>query len=207
MSIDLNVIARAFKLIALLGFFLPWIAVSCSGTEIATGTGWQMMTGDLQPSGPLASMQQGGDPQAQQGGLDDQDPSYFVIAAFAIIAVAFLASLLTRGKTAAAIILAGAVVSAGLSFYTFEHMKSEMAREASEGNGAQQQSGNVNDLGFSADQQQQMRTAMANAIQIDKKEGFWVTIVSLILAAVLALVTVSGVRFSMSASAPTPPPP
>lgn len=205
MSIDLNVIARVFKLVALFGFFLPWVAVSCSGTEIATGTGWQMMTGELQPSGALASIQQG-DPQAQQNGLKDQEPSYFVIAAFAVVALALLASLVTRGKTAAGILLAGALVGAGLSFYTFEQMKSEMMHQAEKDDSAQT-SGGVNDLGFSTDQQKQMRTALANAIQLEKKEGFWVTFASLLIAALLALVTVSGVRFSMSTPAPPPPSP
>ena len=54
MTIDFNVLARLTKLIALLGFFLPWVAVSCSGKEIATGTGWGLMTGHLDPSPQLA---------------------------------------------------------------------------------------------------------------------------------------------------------
>ncbi|MBK6704779.1 MAG: hypothetical protein IPG56_14215 [Caulobacteraceae bacterium] len=53
MFIDFNQIARIGKLVALLGFFLPWVTVSCSNTDILTATGWQLMTGDPQPAGPL----------------------------------------------------------------------------------------------------------------------------------------------------------
>ena len=51
MFIDFNQIARLGKLVALLGFFLPWVTVSCSNTEIMQANGSQLIVGDPQPPG------------------------------------------------------------------------------------------------------------------------------------------------------------
>ena len=194
MRIDFNVLARVAKLVALFGFFLPWVAVSCSGTEIATGTGWQWMTGHLEPAGPLASMQD----QAQSS-ADDQKPGYFVIAAFAVIALALLVSLLTRRRAAAAVLMAGALVGAGLSFYNFEYVRSEMNREANRQHRGDIHSG---DVVIDTRSQVQLQQAVANAIEVEKKEGFWVTIGALAVAALFALLTLANIRVVRDETAP-----
>ena len=38
-AMDYLLLGRVAKLAALLGFVLPWVTVSCSGTEILTATG------------------------------------------------------------------------------------------------------------------------------------------------------------------------
>jgi hypothetical protein len=57
MIVDFNLIARIAKLVALFAFFLPWILVSCSGNEIAHGSGWDMMVGHLHPSDQINNLQ------------------------------------------------------------------------------------------------------------------------------------------------------
>lgn len=81
MFIDFNQIARLGKLVALLGFFLPWVTVSCSNTEILQATGWQLMIGEPQPVGPLEGMNN--EPQP----AEDSKPAIVIIIAFAIIAI------------------------------------------------------------------------------------------------------------------------
>ena len=81
MYIDFNQIARIGKLIALLGFFLPWVTVSCSNTEILQATGWQLMTGDPQPAGPLEGMAD------QRQRAEESEPAVIIIAAFAVILI------------------------------------------------------------------------------------------------------------------------
>ena len=95
MFIDFNQIARIGKLVALLGFFLPWVTVSCSNTELLSATGWQLMTGDPQPAGPLEGMAD------QQQRAEDAEPSVVIIAAFAIILAGLACSLFTRMQAAA----------------------------------------------------------------------------------------------------------
>lgn len=190
MVIDFNLLARLAKLVALFAFFMPWVAVSCSGTEILTGTGMQLMTGDLQPSGPIAAMQE---QAAAQGQADPDsqkaDPSIFVIIAFAVILIGLAVSLFTRRRIAAGVLLGFSVLAVGLCFYSVENMQSEMAREIS-----QQQDGMS--AGAAMDSNippgmEDMQAAMATAIQIEKRSGYWATIIALVAAAVFALLTLA----------------
>lgn len=171
---DFNLFARVAKLAALFGFFLPWVTVSCAGSEVLQATGWQLMTGDPQPSG-------GGEVRQEDG-----EPALLVIAAFAVIAAALAASLLVRRRAAAAVLLAGALAGAGLSWFSIENMGSEMNRSLSE------QQGEENAM-FSAEQQREMAQEIQNAIEIERQEGFWLTLGALALAALFALLTL-GVR-------------
>lgn len=68
---------RAAKLVALLGFFLPWVLVSCSTTPIAKATGLQLATGQM------TSLMSNAPPQSGE-------PNWWVIAV-AVLIVAGLA--------------------------------------------------------------------------------------------------------------------
>src|SRR5262249_28247509 len=115
-----NAFARLAKLVALLGFLLPWVVVSCSNTVIASATGLQLMTGDLHPAGPLAGQ-----------GMDQKPhPDAVVIAAFvAIIAGLALATFL-RARAASAALLASSVAAIALCFYSIEDMRAGLERQA-----------------------------------------------------------------------------
>jgi len=178
-TIDFNQLARVAKLVALLGFLLPWVTVSCSGTEILTATGLQLMTGEPQLAGPLAGM-------AESQQRDDAEPSIVVIAAFAIAAIGLLVGLMTRGRAAATTMLAAALLAAGLSYFSIENMRQEMRRElASE---TSQQAPEENPF-FSADQQRQMSQAVASSIRVVEEEGYYLTLGALLLSALFALLT------------------
>jgi hypothetical protein len=193
MYIDFNQIARLGKIVALLGFFLPWVTVSCSGTEILTATGWQLMTGDPQPAGPLEG--------AQRDETEDAEPSIAVIAAFAVILAGLLCSLFTRTQAAAITMLVTAVLGIGVSYYAMENMRSELRREITESQ--DEQAGNLADTPFvSADQQRELGDAVASSITVKEEEGYLVTHGGLVLAAIFSLLTLFGRRTSASAQPP-----
>ena len=195
MFIDFNQIARLGKLVALLGFFLPWVTVSCSGTEILSATGWQLMTGDPQPAGPLEGMAD----QRQQA--EDSEPAIIIIAAFAVVLIGLGTSLFTRAQTAAISMLVCAVLGIGISYYGVENMRSELRREITESQGEQQ---SVADTPFfSADQQRELSSAVASSIKVEEQEGYIVTHGGLVLAAIFSLLTLFRRRTSDGAAQPS----
>ncbi|MFN3463431.1 MAG: hypothetical protein ACK4X1_05075 [Terricaulis sp.] len=195
MYIDFNQIARLGKLVALLGFFLPWVTVSCSGTEILSATGWQLMTGDPQPAGPLEGMAD----QRQQA--EDSEPAIIIIAAFAVVLIGLGTSLFTRAQTAAISMLVCAVLGIGISYYGVENMRSELRREITESQGDPQSS--VADTPFfSADQQRELSSVVASSIKVEEQEGYIVTHGGLVLAAIFSLLTLFRRRTGAEAQPP-----
>jgi len=181
MYIDFNQIARIGKIVALLGFFLPWVTVSCSNTEILTATGWQLMTGDPQPAGPLAGM-------AEQNRTEDADPSYVIIAAFGVILIGLVCSALTRAQTAAITMLVTSVLGIGISYFGVENMRTELRREISEGQREQSSELTDNAL-FSAEQQNALSQQVAAQVTVKEEEGYVVTHSGLLIAALFSLLT------------------
>lgn len=172
---DYNLLARTAKLVALFGFFLPWVTVSCSGTEIAAATGVQLMTGDIQPQGPLASQEP-----------PDADPSIVVILAFALVGLGLLGSLLTRGRAAGMTLLLSALAAFALTYWGMQNLHAAVAREVE-----QAQSGDppVSEDGatLSARAQQEITRAVAGMVKVEERRGYWVTLLALLGAGGLAL--------------------
>jgi hypothetical protein len=192
-TIDFNTMARVGKLIALLGFLLPWVTVSCSGTDIMTATGVELMTGDPQPAGPLANM--GGEVDRE-----DAEPAILVIAAFGVTLIGLVCGLLARGRTAAKAMLAAALLGAGLAYFSIENMRAEMRRELEQ---SQSERGASQDTPFfSAEQQRELSDTVASSIEVEREEGFWLTLGGLALAALFAGLTLASRR---EAAATGPP--
>ncbi len=182
MYIDFNQIARIGKLIALLGFFLPWVTVSCSNTEILQATGWQLMTGDPQPAGPLEGMAD------QRQRAEESEPAVIIIAAFAVILIGLGTSLMTRAQTAAISMLVCALLGIGISYYGVQNMRSELRREITETQ-SERQGAVADNPFFSGDQQREMSAAVADSIDVEEQEGYIVTQGGLVLAALFSLLT------------------
>lgn len=177
---DYLLLARISKLVGLLGFLLPWVTVSCSGNLILEATGVQLMTGDPQPAGALAGA---------ENQTDDAEPAIGVILACSVAVLGLGLSWLLKNKQAAGALLAGAVLCIGLSFYSIEHMRSELTREISE----QQNDAPVEDNPFfSREQQNDMARAIAGSIRIEEEEGFWVTVGGMVVGGILALLVLAG---------------
>jgi hypothetical protein len=88
MMTSLNV-ARIAKVVALLGFLLPWVLVSCSGQPVGRLSGIDLATGGATVSGG---------PLAQQHG----DPNLWVIISLAATISGIVVSFVFRGRAAAA---------------------------------------------------------------------------------------------------------
>ena len=191
---DYLLLGRVAKVAALLGFVLPWVTVSCSGTEILTATGVQLMTGDPQPAGPLAG---------QEAPDREAEPAVMVILAFIVLLVGLGASFLPQARGAAAALLLGGALGAGLTYYSVQNMKTELARELGE---AENQ-----DMGgmLSREQSREMSQAMASAIRVEKQEGYWLTLAAALLGGLMGLIVLAGAggrRDQESVSAPDIPP-
>lgn len=168
MYIDFNQIARLGKLVALLGFFLPWVTVSCSNTEILNATGWQLMTGDPQPAGPLEGM-------SEQRQAEDAEPATIIIAAFALILIGLVCSAFTRTQAAAITMLVTSVLGIGASYYGVENMRSELRQEVSQSQNSDTTPVEDNPF-FSAEQRRDLSQVMASNITLKKEEGYVVTL-------------------------------
>jgi hypothetical protein len=176
---DYLLLARIGKLVALIGFLLPWVTVSCSGTEILNATGLQLMTGDLQPTGAFAQMEQN---------QESAEPAIGVIAALILVLAGLVGGFLTKGRTAAGVMLACAVFAMALSYLSIANMRTEMARQVNEG-----QSEEIQDNAYmSADQQRELARATASAIRIEEQEGYWLTVGALGASAILSLLVLAG---------------
>lgn len=181
MFIDFNQIARLGKLVALLGFFLPWVTVSCSNTEILSATGWQLMTGDPQPAGPLEGMAD----QRQQA--EDSEPAVVIIVAFAVILIGLVSSLFTRAQAAAMAMLATSALGIGVSYYGVENMRTELRRQITE---LQNENEAIGDTSFfGAAQQRELSAAVSSSITVEEQEGYQVTLGGLMLAGLFSLLT------------------
>jgi hypothetical protein len=193
---DYLLLGRVAKIAALLGFLLPWVTVSCSGNEILTATGLQLMTGDPQPAGALEGM--GGDDPAK-----DAEPAIAVIVACAVLAIGLAVSFLTKARVAAAALLVGGLGGAGVSYYAMQNMRTEMAREIGEAQNETPNSG-----GFLSERDtRQMTSAVANAIRVEEEEGYWLTVGASLIAALLGLMVLAGAGAAPVRRPEDPPPP
>lgn len=178
---DYLLLGRIAKAAALLGFVLPWVTVSCSGNEILTATGWQLMTGDPQPAGALEGL-------GQQNQTDDAEPAIAVILAFAALAIGLAISFITKARVAAAALILGGLGGAGLSYYSLQHLRSEMTREISE---AQNETPDTGGL-LSDESAREMSAAIGNAIGVEEEEGYWVTMGGALIGALMGLLVIAG---------------
>lgn len=98
-------LARIAKIIAVVGFVLPWLAVSCSGQRLLTASGLSLATGDVSLTNPL-----GGATQHIHG-----HPNWWLAAAGVVIVVGLAAGLVLRGRRAARVLLAASLSGLVLS--------------------------------------------------------------------------------------------
>jgi hypothetical protein len=87
-------LARLAALVAILGFFLPWAEVSCSGQPLAHETGIQLITG------------------AGAGAVAPAHHDLWVAASLGLLVLGLVGSLLARGRQGAVILTAAALAAA-----------------------------------------------------------------------------------------------
>lgn len=179
-------VVRIAKVVALLAFVLPWVAVSCQGVDLATASGIELIQGKM-TSNPEATQQLG---QRFGGGLDGasiktSDPTdspdlgmnYFALAAGIVIAAGFALSFIGPAKTAARNAVVTSLLAAGLCFGAVWQF-----REAVKSEGAQGQSASTSDNPFSSGDLGAMGNDMINNM-LQERYGYWIVLGALIVAA------------------------
>ena len=132
---------RIAKIVALLAFVLPWVAVSCQGVDLATASGVELIQGTM-TTNPQASEQMAGrfggmgDLSVTDSGAQDTPDlgmNYFALATALVIVVGLALTFIGAAKTAArnAVVtsLLGAALAFGAVWQFKEGVKAESARE------------------------------------------------------------------------------
>ena len=160
------VIARIAKVCALLGFLLPWAVVSCSGQPVASISGLSMAMGDMAIKNPM------------NGVMEHQhtSPNIFLLLALVAIAGALALSFRSRDqedqsgpddrKQTARTLCIGASAAAVLSVIGLMIVFSGRDQAIAKAQGSNQFAG-----------------GMAGVVQIHTRYGFWLTLLSLAVAA------------------------
>lgn len=169
--------ARGAKGIALLGFLLPWVTVSCAGQPLLRATGLDMATGNVKPV-ERPGMRGGGN------GLGDMMPSgsqvdvFVIIAAVLIVAGLVLSFVLARRRGAIAGMVASAAAALLIIYEVLIRLKGAVAA-------AFRESAAANRGGANSPLSQRDMEQIAHMVSVDPGTGFWITLVALIAAAVL----------------------
>lgn len=151
-------VARIAKIVALLAFFMPWAVVSCSGQEVLSMTGVDLVSGHVEAQG-----------QTQNIGLN-----FFIIIGVIAIVLGLLTSFAdneeSEKKGAASRTAVLALVAAGFIFGGMLWFKDSLRREAREAR-------NSNSY------ERQMGGSVAAMLKIEEQAGYYVTLLSLVGAA------------------------
>lgn len=171
--------ARVGKVVALLAFLLPWLVVSCNATPIVSATGLELVTGSVKALSEQA-------PQ-------DSSPHLWAVAALVLIALGLALSFVLKPVRNAAAALGGAAAAALLllaagMFLTIGGIKSQMAEETPGANAAPASADNP----FGGEFESSMRDAMAQAIKVETKFGYWLALIALAGAGGAAFMAFSG---------------
>lgn len=158
-------IARASKVLALLAFFVPWVAVSCNGQMLVEASGYQLATGQIKlPDVALAP--------------EGLGHAWWAIGAAVVIAAGLVASFLIRPMVRAGrVVVAGSALALLLVFGGMSHMVTSMRGEVAEK--IEDQQGGEGSL----ERQLAQMLGQAMRIEVDVLNGYWLTISALVLAA------------------------
>ena len=154
---------RIPKGIALLAFLLPWMTISCSNQKIAEASGFGLAFGRISAMGQTA------------GSGDGASMNVWLILALLAI-VGGLVLLFTKGREAAKLVLGTSAAALVLIFVgTYRYSKDAIMAEAAK---------NGSDNG--------MDQAALAMIQVNWHFGYWLALLSLIVAAAMAWLVMSG---------------
>jgi hypothetical protein len=223
-------VVRIAKVIALLAFVLPWVAISCSipgqGTvDLATASGIELIQGKMTANpdaekqisggmggafGPSAASEPG-DASATMSDVPELGLNVFGIAAAAIIVIGLALSFVGKGKSAARNVLVTSLVGAALVFATVWWWKDQMKKQDEMGGGAAETSspfGPAGDNPFGgADNPLGGMSAMgASALDsmLQERFGYWIALGALLVAAGAGAIGMTG---GAAASKPEDAPP
>lgn len=183
-------IVRIAKVVALLAFVLPWAAVSCNGTDLATASGIELIQGTMSQN-PQAAEQFAASMGMPGGGATTQEPTSAprlemnVFALGAAIAVVVGLALTFLGRIAPVAALITSLLAAGLVYGAVWQFKQEIMKSDT----MQQQGGGMSGSPFGPGPSMGDMAAMnqfgANMADqlVQERIGFWLAIGGLLVAA------------------------
>lgn len=158
-------LARIAKIIAVVGFVLPWLAVSCSGHRMLTASGLSLAIGDMSITGPVNSA-----PHHIHG-----HPNLWLAAAGAVILAGLVAGLALRGREVASALLAASAAGVVLSAVGLWSIYAGQSRDVA---AVEAQAFGVGRSGGLA--------------RLDTLYGFWMTLVGLAASGGLSALVLTG---------------
>lgn len=157
-------IARAAKVLALLAFFVPWVAVSCNGQMLVEASGYQLATGQIDlPDAAVAPEGLG-------------SAWWAVAAALVILAGLVVSFVLHTMRRAGRVMVASSVLALVLVFGGMTHMVGSMRAEVTEK--IEEQQGAEGSL----ERQLAQMLGRAMRVEVDVLHGYWLTLAALGLA-------------------------
>ena len=156
----LGTFARVAKIVALLGFFLPWVTVSCAGEHLASISGATLATGTLTVRNPITGMSE----------THNGSPDLLVWLAVLLLGVALFAGFKwTKRRAATAGLRATVAAALLLAFDVFIRIPAQLRDGTRRGRSS----------GFEAS----MNESMGQLIRIETASGFWLVLLTLVAAA------------------------
>lgn len=197
MTLTLMNVVRIAKIVALLAFFLPWVAVSCQNVDVATASGVELMQGRMSenPQFEQQVKQQmnsafgglgangGGDTGLGGSGMgrgESQEVpelgvNYFAIAAAVVILVGLALTFTAKGKTAGRNALVSSLLGLALVFGTVWWFRESALRDMDAKDGGGMRNSPVTRMDLAG-------AEMINNM-LQERFGYWVTLMALAVAA------------------------
>ena len=170
-------LARGLKGIALLLFLIPWVTVSCGGTELVSMSGYDLATGAISVRNPMTGQVE--TPPANAGSGGGRGSDMWVIAAAGLIVAGLVLTFVLPRAVAALLAAVASIGAAGLIGYTvLARLPAEMREQPMAPPGAAGGGGSAADMGMNAQQ-------LAAMIKVEPQLGFWLLLAALVAAAVL----------------------
>ncbi len=164
--------ARIAKVLALLLFLLPWVAVSCNGQPLIEATGYQLATGAPEVADiPVPK--------------EKLEAAWWAIAGAVVIALGLVGSFALKGvKNAGRAVLVSSVLAIALLGGGMGQMVGQMRGAIEKETGKPDKGGSEMEA-----LERQLSQMMGQAIRVEIKNGFWLTLVFLAAAGACGVAT------------------
>jgi hypothetical protein len=161
--VDFVTIARAAKIVAIVGFLLPWVTYSCAGQPVATLSGVDLAIGQFALRDPA------------NGAIEHQSsaPNIWLILALITIALGLAVGFLVNGSNTVRLMLASSLGAFALSIAGMVAAHDRDQPQASTSSG------------------QKFDQAAIAGVGIDNRYGFYISLVALAAAAGACLVSLT----------------
>jgi hypothetical protein len=162
-AVTLTRVGRIARTVALLGFLLPWITISCAGQTIASVSGVRLATGVVTIRNPVSGAIE------THAGTANWAMLLSALAILVALALSFLPARRMAG-------FLGLLLSAAAAILATYAVMIDVPEQLAAG---------LRDRTDSGDFGRSLTHSVENAIHIDSGSGYWVTLIALVIAGLL----------------------